>query len=91
MMRWLMNKEAYAGNAQDKERFKRAFVSYANRRWRIAGVLISDRAPDRRDLDAAFARLGGRTAAGERIGLVALYVPVQVGALPGLIKKGGEA
>lgn len=91
MMRWLMNKEAYAGNAQDKERFKRAYVSYAKRKWRIAGVLISDQAPDQRDLDAAFARLGGRTAAGERIGLVALYVPVQVGALPGLIKKGGEA
>lgn len=90
MMRWLMNK-MYAGNAQDMERFRGALASYAKRRWRIAGVLISDRTPDRRDLDAAFARLSGRTVAGECIGLVALYVPVQVGALPGLIKKGGAA
>jgi len=90
-MRWLVNKEMYAGNAQDMERFRGALASYAKRRWRIAGVLISDRAPDRRDLDAAFARLSGRTVAGECIGLVALYVPVQVGALPSLIKKGGEA
>ena len=31
-MHWLMNKEIYAGNAQDKERFSGALVSYAKRR-----------------------------------------------------------
>ena len=89
LIQWLLNKEAFAGGARGMERFREALVAYAKHRLRIVGVLISDREPDQRDLDAAFARLGRGTVADERLDLVALYVPVPVGALPGLIKKGG--
>ena len=91
LMKWLMDKERYAGGAQGERRFREAFKAYVDCRWTIAGVLISDRAPDKRDLDAAFARLSAGGGPGERLDLVALYVPVPVGSFPDLIKGGGAA
>ena len=87
LVRWLMLK-AGAGGVKRDERHRNALASYGEGRLRIAGVLVSDRDPDKRDLDGLFGRLAAGPRGGERLDLVALYLPVQVGQLGGLAGKG---
>lgn len=87
LVRWLVLK-AGAGGAERDERRRNALASYGKGRLRIAGVLVSDRDPDKRDLDGLFGRLTAGPRGGERLDLVALYLPVQVGQLGDLAGEG---
>ena len=87
LVRWLMLK-AGAGGVKRDERHRNALASYGEGRLRIAGVLVSDRDPDKRDLGGLFGRLAAGPRGGERLDLVALYLPVQVGQLGGLAREG---
>lgn len=67
-----------SGAVPRDEKYIGALRSYAEDRWRIAGVMISDAAPDKRDLGGLFGRLAAGARGGERLDLVALYLPVPV-------------
>ena len=77
LVRWLILK-VKSGAVPRDEKYLSALKSYAKDRWRIAGVMISDAAPDKRDLGGLFSRLAAGARGGERLDLVALYLPVPV-------------
>lgn len=59
--------------------------SYSAGKFRLAGVLIRDLEADRSDIDAAFAKvLKSRCA--ERLDMISLYLPVQLGRLGGMLE-----
>ena len=78
----LLKMAAAGADEQEAARSDKALRSYAERRWKVAGVLISDQEPDRADLEAAFAALEKAAVSGGKVlRLVALYVPVPADSL----------
>lgn len=87
----LLKMAATGADEQESARMDKALRSYAERRWKTAGVLISDQKPDRADLEAAFAALEKAAGpSGKALRLVALYVPVPVASLGRQTGKEGE-
>ena len=86
----LLKMAAAGADRRESARSDKALRSYADRRWKTAGVLISDQEPDRADLEAAFAALEKAAGSGDKVlRLVALYVPVPAESLGRQAGKGG--